>query len=875
MPLSFRRWFRPLAAAVALALVSSIALPATALAAEADANSTGRTTVEAQDAVSTGGEETEASTPTDTDAGAEQSESTDSESTDSELQESTSTEDDLSTTQSIQPFAASGQATITISAAAIRGTTTGLEGVTYTLHERLGTGGSNSNPYRPGTASAFSCTIPANQSSCTITVTGVNSQGGNNKNWFIVQTANPATGYDVPQYRLDSYSNPQEVFYYVGSTVQLQSTRDYVVPGGNSTTAGLLERSDTQTRASTVSVPLTNPKIVPTCEPGLKIAIQMDISSSVNNYKSSYRDSLHDLVDGLVGTGTQISLFTFGNVSPVRVSGTNWESPTPRNVDTDAEAIKNSITTFTGNQGTQRTNWDAGFQRLSEANEQYDYDLVLFITDGAPNVVRADNSNGYTDPAGNNVAVQSIDEAILSANELKNDGVRIATVGVGSGVQGEVVRNLQTVSGLTANSDYYVGQWDELGTYLQSIVEAANCSLPVTVSKTTVSEEGVTTTDAEGWDFLAEKTDGSDAEVTLRGDSEQTSGSGFNGRPKWNLDFTEPDGQTAGLTLQETSVLEGYTFTGASCTIEGTQVPAEDLEVDLQDRTVTIEGLSATSGAVHCTFTNTEQSATQLTLYKDFDTSYGAPEVEADWTLTAASAAAGTLEFEHGETQDVEPGTYTISEFLTNYPDDAISAHGYSLQQITCSTAGGEPTPLGEDQTIELAKGSVVACTLTNEDLPGSVSWLKDSALGDALADTEWDIIDPQSGAVIFSIVDNGDLDSNDASGQFEVVGLTWGEYALVETKAAPGFALPDPSDPDNWHRFTITGTTASATVGLEVAFTEAFTNTPLNPGTLPLTGAFSGMLPYLAGVALLAVLAAGWYVLRRGERVQAPLLDD
>lgn len=498
----------------------------------------------------------------------------------------------------IQPLADRGEAEITINAAAIRSSSTGLEGLTYTLHELQGSG-SNNNPYRPGVASEFSCTIQSGDSSCTITVTGVDRQGGNDKRWFLVQTANPATGYDVAQYRLNNFSNPQDVFHYVGRTVSLQSGQDYDVPGGNQTTAGLQERSGIYTRANTLALPLNNPQIQPTCTPGLKVAIQMDVSSSTDGYRTDYRNALHGLIDGLAGTGTQISLFTFGYASPAN----NREHAAPRSVDAQADAIKRDITTYTNNTSSNATNWDAAYRRVADANVTHGYDLVLFITDGAPNVVWADNRNGYEQPNGLNVTVRSIDEAVLSANELKNAGVRVATVGVGAGVEGDVYRNLQAISGPTRNGDFYVGGWDELQTYLKNIVDAANCRLPVTVSKTTISNNGVTADNVAGWNFSAVKTADSHSDVVLNGNSTQTSRSGFNGRPQWNLNFSQPDGQTAGVTLTETSVRSGYEFVGATCTVNGVEV---DAEVDPEARSVTVPGLDARSGQVHCVFTNAQ-----------------------------------------------------------------------------------------------------------------------------------------------------------------------------------------------------------------------------------------------------------------------------
>ncbi|MBK0417744.1 VWA domain-containing protein [Leucobacter sp. CSA1] len=756
----------------------------------------------------------------------------------------------------VTPFAAQNQATITVNAAAIRGSSTGLNGITYTLHDVLGNG-TNGNPYRAGTASPFSCTVAAGASSCVITVTGVNNQGGNNKNWFLVQSAN-GSSYTNDQYRLNDYTTPQDVFHYVGRTVSLASTRDYVIPGSGNN-RGLDQTSGNYSRADSLAVPLNNPAIQPTCTPGLKVAIQMDISSSTANYRTGYRNSLNSMIDSLVGTGTRVSLFTFGNTSPVRVGGSDWESPTPRNVDTDAAAIKSSITTYTGNPGTQRTNWDAGYRRLASANQIHDYDLVLFITDGAPNVVWASNSSGYDSPNGNNVTVRSIDEAVLSANALKNAGVRIATVGVGPGVQGDVYRNLRVISGPTAGSDYYVGQWDELEGYIKNIIDAANCNLPVTVSKTTVAENGTVTNNVPDWTFGAQKSAGSAAAVTLTGSSPQTTGSGVNGRALWNLKFTSSSNQSAGVALTENAPPAGWTLTGAECTVNG--APATNAVFDAASRTVTVPGLTAGSGAVHCTFTNTEAPPTaELTLVKKVENAHGGTSQVSDWTLTATGATTGVT----GKTGEaavtnrvVTPGDYTLSE------SGALSA-GYTAGAWECKNGS---TPLTVTAAkVAIPKGGKITCTITNTDKPGEVTWTKVSPDEEPLAGSEWKLTGPGAPAPAgVTVVDctaatcptGAFRDQDPAAGEFKLTGLSWGDYTLVETKAPPGHVL-DTTE----HPFTVgIGSGKSLTVDL-----GAFENVPAEGPEIPLTGGIGRDQILLAGGGALAIaaLAAGALWLRK-----------
>ena len=253
---------------------------------------------------------------------------------------------------------------------------------------------------------------------------------------------------------------------------------------------------------------------------------------------------------------------------------------------------------------------------------------------------------------------------------------------------------------------------------------------------------------------------------------------------------------------------------------------------------------------ISCEFTNTPVPDTQLTLRKEFDTSYGAPEDTEDWTLTATPNGGKAIEFDHGQTKNVEAGQYRIAEL---FGDGKVppGAAGYELADITCTT-DGENNPV-RNSLITLKDRTATECVLTNTDLPGAVVWEKTNANGTPLADSEWLLTGP-NGFGELAVVDNGQYDVDKTVGKIRVEGLHWGDYTLEEIKAPAGFELSS----DN-AEFTITG------AALEYTFDEAFINKPLQPGTLPLTGTFSGKWPLIGAAGLaLAVLTGLAGTLRR-----------
>src|SRR5699024_8873984 len=61
---------------------------------------------------------------------------------------------------------------------------------------------------------------------------------------------------------------------------------------------------------------------------------------------------------------------------------------------------------------------------------------------------------------------------------------------------------------------------------------------------------------------------------------------------------------------------------------------------------------------------------------------------------------------------------------------------------------------------------------------------------GKALAGAEFTLTGPDGRD--FVVADNGELDADEAAGQFEVTDLAWGDYTIKETSAPEGYVLAD-----------------------------------------------------------------------------------
>ncbi|AZZ41362.1 hypothetical protein C0Z11_02615 [Acidipropionibacterium jensenii] len=284
--------------------------------------------------------------------------------------------------------------------------------------------------------------------------------------------------------------------------------------------------------------------------------------------------------------------------------------------------------------------------------------------------------------------------------------------------------------------------------------------------------------------------------------------------------------------------------------------------LDATPHSFTISGASLSTTVTGSPFKNSPQSAI-LTLVKNVTKTHGGTAAPTDWTLTAAStskAISGKTGDAAITTATVSPGTYTLSE--SNGPA------GYDPSSWSCT--GATVT----NNSVTLAQGNSVTCTITNSDKPGSVTWTKKDSSAALLGGSEWTLT-PPGGAGAVTITDcttstcpAGDYtDQDPAPGQFKLANLSWGSYTLTESKAPIGYVLDTTP-----HTFVVGPDTTRNQVGVPGPTSIGdFTNTQAKVPVLPLTGGMSTDAFLIAGGAALAAAGlAGWWSRRRSHRAGA-----
>ena len=120
-----------------------------------------------------------------------------------------------------------------------------------------------------------------------------------------------------------------------------------------------------------------------------------------------------------------------------------------------------------------------------------------------------------------------------------------------------------------------------------------------------------------------------------------------------------------------------------------------------------------------CTITNDDTAATSLVLVKQVINNHGGTATAADWTL-AASPATGTT----GLTGFDGPGPMVTSPeaFVAGTYDLSESSTLWSLAEYAQGTWQCNGGSMDDADTITLAEGDTVTCTIVNDDIPASLT---------------------------------------------------------------------------------------------------------------------------------------------------------
>lgn len=448
------------------------------------------------------------------------------------------------------------------------------KGATFELW--LGDGTStNSGPVTRINRTEATCTI-GDEGFCDLRVpTTINGRSTEyvGKRVWVVQTAAADGAYWGNEIKTGDYDGPEKTTRTIGYTDPLKDGKTY--------NASLTGKDREQSFGAAVQA-LDNPDLPPTCNPGPKIALVMDLSASISSDEmNTYKNALTGqggLVDKLAGTNSSLSAYTFSWGSPSEDNQSIGNYSDLVNADTNPDLAKKIINERMNRGG--RTNWNQGLAAAYEGGKKINdparperkrYDLVLFITDGNPNTT---GSQEYR-PADNDVSLKALEGGVYAANELKAEGTRVVAVAVGREGQ-NTPENLRLISGQTKDVDYFNHDWDKLAESVTSIVRGVSCQGKITVTKEIVNEQGEKIADGANWDFTAGLNDvvgksnvrDGNIRVVNTPDAGQVvkQATKANGTATWGVNFnTESTADARATAYLSEEEKPGYKFRDAVC----------------------------------------------------------------------------------------------------------------------------------------------------------------------------------------------------------------------------------------------------------------------------------------------------------------------
>lgn len=346
------------------------------------------------------------------------------------------------------------------------------------------------------------------------------------------------------------------------------------------------------------------------------------------------------------------------------------------------------------------------------------------------------------------------------------------------------------------------------------------------------------------------------------------------GTATWKFSFGGKNDK-ANLSVQEL-MQDGYKFKEGIC--EVTALDGTVKKSELSGATSNPNVAIVPGDVVDCTFVNSLKPA-KVTVGKQLQDVAGQnPKPAAGWTVgaTLESGSANGVSISTPEVAVTAANGKVEKPWIVDFPTKPgaraqVKVHetmqsGYDFVGGTClvtadnGTTREQPLNAVSGVLTGLAPGESVDCTFTNKPKPGVITWEKVDAMGSALRGSEWELTGPGSNSEASIITDCVAADAGKCSGPdidpkaggFQLTGLHWGTYTLVETKAPAGFVLDETT-------YTISvGAKAPARIVWDLG---QITNEQREGLDLPLTGG-TGTQTFLmgGGAVLLAALGiVGW----------------
>lgn len=352
------------------------------------------------------------------------------------------------------------------------------------------------------------------------------------------------------------------------------------------------------------TVPEPNPPLTASC--GLDIVFVIDSSGSIGTYMNNMETAFQNFAAAfLPATPTRIAVVDFYTTARIYNFATStWvASATTGTYWSDNVTAVNAAIEAVDDGGA--TNFDdALFDAHSLfAFDRDDYpDLIIFGTDGNPNRVGA-NGTGATE-------AQAMDAAVTRADAIKAAGIRILSIGIGTGID---TANLIAISGpivsppadITVTTDVITTNFTALADALAELVTEL-CGGTCTVYKVIDTDKNITTTTDQvtigdgvaGWSMNVTSMSTGTTLVLGETNPDLTTTSGA-----VNFEFDIATGTLpATISIQETLKSTEWEFLDAKCYKSGTT----PLTVTVDKNTGTVSGIpfTAYNDIVSCYFYN-------------------------------------------------------------------------------------------------------------------------------------------------------------------------------------------------------------------------------------------------------------------------------
>ncbi len=231
----------------------------------------------------------------------------------------------------------------------------------------------------------------------------------------------------------------------------------------------------------------------------LNIGFIIDRSNSIRNDSEAnpaiISSAVNSVVEDLQGTDSKVAVWSFGTKATGYV-GANPLPDAPALTAADypgvgftsvkssggVQKVKNTVSSIPyesekSDRNLRRagwTNWEAAFsEAVAGGDRPADADVVFMVTDGDPTLPQAVPDGQNPDHS------ESITAGVLAADSVKSNGTtRIVAFAVGQATtDGLYIGNIKRITGgyntARANSDYFTGNFSQLGGMIRSAISQA------------------------------------------------------------------------------------------------------------------------------------------------------------------------------------------------------------------------------------------------------------------------------------------------------------------------------------------------------------------------------------------------------------------